>query len=159
MNCKFFPVCMFSPLFAFDAFYQASYWFFKTVSLQYNSDTIKHNHLFSSVVFGIVTRLCIYNDNQFWNIFINSLAVTPISPQNPDPLPCCCSVTKSCLTLWNPMNCSPPGSSLHRTSQARILEWAAISFSRGSSRPRDWTRVSCISRQILYCWATREAPL
>ena len=47
------------------------------------------------------------------------------------------------------MDCSPPGSSVHRNFQARILEWVAISFSRGSSRPRDWTLVSCTGRQIL----------
>ena len=40
----------------------------------------------------------------------------------------CCLVAKSCLTLGNPMDCSPPGSSVHGVSQARILEWAAISF-------------------------------
>ena len=50
-----------------------------------------------------------------------------------------------------------PGSSVHGISQARILEWVAISFSRGSSWPSDRTRVSCIGRQILYHWATREA--
>ena len=68
-----------------------------------------------------------------------------------------CLVTKSCLTLLKAMDCSPPGSSVHGISQARILEWFAISFSRGSSWPRDWTHVSCISRRILYHWATREA--
>ena len=46
-------------------------------------------------------------------------------------------VAPSCPTPCNPMNCSPPGSSVHGTLQARILEWIAISFSRGSSRPRD----------------------
>ena len=55
------------------------------------------------------------------------------------------------------MNCSLPGSSVHGISQARILEWVAISFSRGSSLPRDQTHVSCIGRQIIYHWATREA--
>ena len=58
------------------------------------------------------------------------------------------------------MDCSLPGFSIHGTSQARILEWVAISFSRGSSQPRDWTHVSCgfcIGRQILYHWATWEA--
>ena len=55
------------------------------------------------------------------------------------------------------MDCSPPGSSVHRISQARILEWVTISFFRGSSQPRDWTHTSCVGRQILYCWATREA--
>ena len=71
-----------------------------------------------------------------------------------------CLVTKLFLTLCNPMSCSPPGSSVHEVSQVRILEWAAISFSRGSSWPRDRTLVSCIScivRRILYHWATREA--
>ena len=46
-------------------------------------------------------------------------------------------VTKVCLTLCDPMDCSPPGSCVHRVFQARILEWVAISFSRGSSRTRD----------------------
>ena len=46
-------------------------------------------------------------------------------------------VTQSCLTLCDPMDCSLPGSSLHRILQARVLEWVAISFSRGSSQPRD----------------------
>ena len=47
-------------------------------------------------------------------------------------------VAQSCLTLCDPMNCSPPGSSVHGIIQARILEWGAIPFSRGSSQPRDW---------------------
>ena len=52
--------------------------------------------------------------------------------------------------LCNPMYWSPPGSSIHGISQARILEWVAISFSRGSSQPRNWTRVSPHCRQRLY---------
>ena len=55
------------------------------------------------------------------------------------------------------MDSSPPGSSVYGISQARILEWAAISFSTGSSWPRDQTHVSCIGRQILYHWATKKA--
>ena len=51
-------------------------------------------------------------------------------------------VTQSCSTLWDPMDCSLPGSSLHGILQARILEWVAISFSRESSQHRDHTRVS-----------------
>ena len=50
---------------------------------------------------------------------------------------CCVLVAQSCLTLCDPMDCSPPGSSVHEIFQARILEWVAISFSRGSSQPRD----------------------
>ena len=60
------------------------------------------------------------------------------------------------LTLCNPMDCSLPGSFVYEISQARILEWVAISFSRGSSWSRDWTQVSCIARWILYHWVTRE---
>ena len=55
-----------------------------------------------------------------------------------------------CLALGSPMDRSPPGSSVHGILQARILEWVAMSSSRGSSQPRDQTRVSCIARQILY---------
>ena len=58
---------------------------------------------------------------------------------------CCCLVTKLRLTSCNNMDCSPPGSSVHGISQARILEWVAISFSRGSSRPRDQTHVFCLA--------------
>ena len=58
---------------------------------------------------------------------------------------------------WDPRACSPPSCSVHRIFQARILEWIAISFSRGSSWPRDWTHVSCIGRQVLHHWASREA--
>ena len=71
---------------------------------------------------------------------------------------CCCWVAKSSPTPCNCMDCSLPGSSVHWISQAKILEWVAISFSRGSSRPMDLTRVSCIGRWILYHWAIREAP-
>ena len=58
----------------------------------------------------------------------------------------------------NPMDCSPPGSSVHGISQARILEWVALPSSRGSSQPGRGTEVSCIGRQILYHWATGETP-
>ena len=68
-------------------------------------------------------------------------------------------VTKSCLTLCDPMGCSPPGSSVHGFSQVRILEWVAISYSKGSSWPRDQTCISCIGRQIPYHWATSRAHL
>ena len=66
-------------------------------------------------------------------------------------------VTKSRPTHCDPMDCSPPGSFDHGISQARILEWVAISFSRGSSKPRDQTQVSCSGRRVLYHWAIGEA--
>ena len=54
-------------------------------------------------------------------------------------------IAQSCLTLCDPMDCSPPGSSIHGISKARVLEWVAISFSRGSSQPRDRTWMSHIA--------------
>ena len=54
-------------------------------------------------------------------------------------------VVDSCPNLCNPMDSSPPGSSVHRILQARILEWATIHFSRGSSQLMDQTWVSCIA--------------
>ena len=61
---------------------------------------------------------------------------------------------QSCLTLCNPMDCSPPGSSVHGILQARILEWVAMPSSRGSSWPRDWI---CIS-YVLH-WQADSLPL
>ena len=63
-------------------------------------------------------------------------------------------------TLFDPMGCSPPGSSVHWIPQTRILEWVAMPFSRGSSQPRNWTHVSCSSctvGRIFYSWAIGEA--
>ena len=63
---------------------------------------------------------------------------------------------KSCPTLCNPMGCSLPGSSIHGIFQARVLEWVAISFFRGSSWPRDRTQVFCIAGRHFTIWATWE---
>ena len=62
---------------------------------------------------------------------------------------CCCLFTLSCPTLCNPMDCSPPGSSIHGILQARILEWVAISFSRGSSWPWNWTQSPALQADSL----------
>ena len=64
---------------------------------------------------------------------------------------------KSCPTLCNSMDCSPPGSSVHGILQVRMLEWVAISFSRGSSQSRDQTQVFCIAGRLFTVWATRES--
>ena len=79
----------------------------------------------------------------------------------------CCSSTplkenenegaQSCPTLCNPMDCSLPSFSVHGVFQAKILEWVAISFSRGSSQSRDGTQVSGIVGRCFTLWATREA--
>ena len=62
-----------------------------------------------------------------------------------------------CVQFCDPMDCSLPGSSVHGILQARVLEWAAISFPRGSSRSRDRTQVSCIADRFFTNWASREA--
>ena len=60
--------------------------------------------------------------------------------------------------IGDPIDCSLPGSSVHGISQAGILEWVAILFSRGSSWSRNQTYVSCIAGRFFTLWATREAP-
>ena len=68
-------------------------------------------------------------------------------------------VTQSCPTLCDPIDCSPTGSSVHEILQARILEWVAIPFSRGSSHPKDWTQVSRIAGGFFTSWATRKLSI
>ena len=69
------------------------------------------------------------------------------------------SVSRSavCDSL-RPMDYSPSSSSVHGILQARIPEWVAIPFSRGSSWPRDWSQVSCTAGRFFTVWATRETP-
>ena len=78
-----------------------------------------------------------------------SLAISPVQSRRETVWPKVCAQSLSCLTLCDPMDCSLPGSSVHGTLQARILEWVAISSSKGSSWPKDWTHISCIGRQVL----------
>ena len=91
--------------------------------------------------------LCDLFDKTVGNTYVNTMVY----------LPCCCLAAKPCPTLCDPMDCSPPVSSVHGMSQARILEWVATSFFKVSSRPRDRTHICCTGRWILYYWATREA--
>ena len=67
-----------------------------------------------------------------------------------------CFVARSYLTLFNPMDCGPPESSVHAL-QASILEWVTMPSSRGSSQPRDRTQSSCTAGRYFTVWATREA--
>ena len=98
----------------------------------------------------------------------SALAVIFVCPQltriqsSPFIPTCVRAQSPSCVWLFmTPMDCSPPGSSVHGILQARILEWLPISYFRGSSWPKGWTSVSsvsCISRQIYHC-TTWEASL
>ena len=65
-------------------------------------------------------------------------------------------VIQSCTTICDTVDGSPTGCSVHGILQARILEWVVIPFFRGSSQPRDWTQVSCITGRFFIFWATRE---
>ena len=92
-----------------------------------------------------------------WRIFQDTRIGVQKGPQStaaftlvPNFRLCECLVAKLCLTLCDPMDSSPPGSSVHGVLQARILEWNAIFSSRDSPQPWDRTHVSCIGRQILY---------
>ena len=96
---------------------------------------LKYNRIFSVNIFTIRYNI---STSKFWSYC------------------CCCLVAKLCLTLYDLMNYSPSGSSIRGISQARILEWVAISFSRGSSQPRDQTCISCIAGRFFYHWANWE---
>ena len=71
---------------------------------------------------------------------------------------CCSLVAQACPTLCDPQDCSLPGSSVHGILQARMPEWVAVPFSRGSSQPRDQTWFSHSTGGFFMVWATREAP-
>ena len=72
--------------------------------------------------------------------------------------PCCCRlVAQSSPIPCALMDCSPPDSTVHGISQARVLEWVAFPFSRGLSQPRDQTQVSCIAGRFFSIWASSEA--
>ena len=71
----------------------------------------------------------------------------------------CGSVAKSCPALWDPMDHHLPGSSVHGILQARILEWVAISFSRGSAWPSDRTQISCTAGEFFYWLNLQRSPI
>ena len=70
---------------------------------------------------------------------------------------CCLSPLRSVQLFANPVDHSPPGSSVHGSSPGRILEWVAMPSSRGSSQPRDWTQVSRLAGGFFTIWASKEA--
>ena len=108
--------------------------------------------------------LCDPMDNTVCGILQARILVGSLTQDTSVPLPdACvhaCSVAQSCVTLYDPMDYSLSGSSLLGIVQAWTLEWVAMPFSRGSSQPRNWNRISWVSysgRQIIYHWATGRA--
>ena len=93
------------------------------------------------------------NNWNFWVLFKGIYNLGSLKQANHYLAICMCLCPQLCSSLCRPMDCSLPGTSVHGIFQARILEWVAITFFRGSSWPRDWTWVSytsCIGRQSLY---------
>ena len=105
------------------------------------------SHLTFCLLYAWINLHCYFEvmvDSVQYNFF-------KVGRKNTSHLLLCAKSLQLCVTLWDPMDCSPPGSSAHKILQARILEWVAISFSRGSSWHRNQTHVSfisCIVRQI-----------
>ena len=107
---------------------------------QKESDTTERLHLLTHLEWGVLYDEFNYG---FFFPFFFSIALIKVKVL----------VAQLCLTLGNPMDCSLPGSSVHEILQSRILEWIAVPFSRGSSRPRDRTcilHLTCIGRWVLY---------
>ena len=119
--------------------------------------------------------MCTFSRVQFfatpWTLALQTPLSMEFSRQEywrelPFSIPCLCVhvclVALSRLILCDPMDCSPPGSSICGIFHLRVLEWVAISSSRGSSQPKDRIRVSCvvfIAERFFICWVTREAIL
>ena len=90
---------------------------------------------------------------QKWSVFSSFPHLLPFwknMQENWEEAVLLCLVTQLCPSLCDPMDCSPPGSSVHGILQARILEWVAMPSSRGSSQHRDRTQISCIAGRFLY---------
>ena len=121
-------------------------WKFRELIVQYSCSDNKNNKVCLSILFDMkdwckfINLVTFLQDRRFLSYYI----VKVLGAQ-------------SCPTLCNPMDCSLPGYSVHGILQARILEWVVILFARGSSWPRDQTRVSHIAGRFLTVWATREA--
>ena len=102
----------------------------------------KKNGFFGILCFPLVSIWSLYEPNSFISSYLGKES----------------EVTQLCLTLCDSMDCSLSGSSIRGILQARILEWIAISFSRGSSQPKEWTHVFLIAGRLFTLWATSENP-
>ena len=92
------------------------------------------------------------------DIMLGAISQSQKDKQCMSSLTCVCSAAQLCPALCHTLDCSSPGCSIHEISQARILEWIVIPFSRVSSRPRHRNCISCIGEMVLYLCTTWEAP-
>ena len=108
---------------------------------------LSHQEYWSGLLFTPPADLPTQVSNLHWQV--DSLPLSHLGSSSGCLCSCPCSVVQFCLTPWDPMDSSLPGSSVHRIFQARILEQVAISYSRGSSQSRNQTpdsTVSCVGR-------------
>ena len=160
MICSYTYVCSYSPLSSpeIDSEKYIRLYFYKDM-LKWVSNMVCHLHFVlawmqqSSFVSGISFWSMQFWDTGYlhllklwWDIFDITCISLPFAFQFFH-ITVICMHAQLCLTLWDPMDYSPPGSSVHRIFQSRILEWVAIPFSRGSSGPRDQTHISCIGTE------------
>ena len=115
---------------------------------------LSHQEYWSGLLFTPPADLPTQVSNLHWQV--DSLPLSHLGSSSGCLCSCPCSVVQFCLTPWDPMDSSLPGSSVHRIFQARILEWAAIPYSRESSQPTDQTQVSRITGRLFTVWATME---
>ena len=144
--CIYCSLCLefFSPVFAWLVFLIICFFNLNIIFLEKPSLT------YYILCYPLPQQLSSYSSNtESYFIFLHRIFILLLSL-----LFSCYIMSDFFSTLWA---YRPPNSSVHWTSQARILEWVAISFSKASSPPRDQTH-TCISRWILYHWATRETP-
>ena len=109
-------------------------------------DLLEHIFKIISTQIWLLTKLLLLTFSYFTSFLTANIVPLHVVHENP----VLCLVAQPCLTLCDPVDCSPWGSSVHGRLQARKLEWVAMPSSRGSSQPRDWTQVSFYCRQILY---------
>ena len=124
--------------------------------LIYATETIRKKGSYLWMVWSILIAkgiLCSYTQRRQSGLWMEpqGFAKAPLERES--------EVAQSCPTLCDPIDCSLPGSSIYGIFQARVLEWVAISFSRGSSRPRNWIWVSHIVGRHFTVWATREVSV
>ena len=129
----------------------------KGLSRVFSNTTVQKHQFFCA-------QLSLKSNSQGCEIFVPQLQPSGVKTWSPNHW-LFCLVIKSyplCPALCDPMNGNPPGFSVHGISQARILEWVAISFSRRFSPPKDQTQVPCIDKWILYSratWSPKTKPL
>ena len=125
------------------------------ILVNYRVETLVYLFFFLTWYVQIKTR---HSHKILWTIIKKKMIITSSCIARGGTKRCeCVLVAQLCLTLCDLMDCSPPGSSVCGIPQATILEWVAMSSSRGSSPPRDQTNVSyisCIGRWVLYHWST-----